>query len=107
MSPRFGVLPIFPAQEIKRNEALIRCISYFSCTGNQENLEHDTVNLCAWFWRLTGPLEWLPMGFWRHKTNVEGNGHWWHHLAIGTERDFHMTFGRAECCALSDGRVDE
>jgi hypothetical protein len=47
MSPRFGVLPIFPAQEIKRNEGLIRFITYFSCTGNQENLEHDTVKLCA------------------------------------------------------------
>lgn len=37
----FGILLIFPVQEIKRNVLLIRYFAYFSCTGNQENLARD------------------------------------------------------------------
>ena len=43
---RFGILAIFPVQEIKRNKSLIRRFAYFSCTGNQENLDRD-LQRCA------------------------------------------------------------
>lgn len=55
--PRFGILAIFPVQEIKRNKSLIRRFVYISCTGNQENLDRDPGSAVPWLGRLSERLE--------------------------------------------------